>query len=170
LIISNGFQFRFDKTYFNQENSWQNEWGPIDINLIVKKPWQIIPIWTNDSEIEKEILEVTKNFKVNFAIYFNNDDQFQICKKYLIDDEKDAWYYLFLKSKNAYIKTFHNKKMQYEIKREVIDNLNNIIQLSGKSQADLFFVKTYKIPFSSMSKEKINKITRNTTIISRDLD
>ena len=109
IIISNNYQFRFDKDYFNEEEkNWQNDWGSYDEwkemeenkkSNKIKKPWQIIPIWTDNMEIDKNYLSVIKDFPVNFIIYFNSIDSFNVCKCFLLEIEDDNTYLLFLKSK-----------------------------------------------------------------------
>lgn len=62
VIFSDGYQFRFDKLYHN-----------------VKLPWQIIPIWTELSDVQ---LDIQRNlslnqFKVNTAIEIKKAETLQ---------------------------------------------------------------------------------------------
>jgi|TARA_B110000211_G_scaffold223888_1_gene274322 hypothetical protein len=62
-VFSDGYNFRFDRKYVEK---LQGE---------VKLPWQIIPIWTDKSELPISVLAtVSKNFSVSTIIELNNTD------------------------------------------------------------------------------------------------
>jgi hypothetical protein len=109
IIISDGYVFRFDKSYFTNERSWQPEWGSYqsykdererkNLSTDIKKPWQIIPIYTERHEIEDKYWNIAKEFEVNFIVHFNSNECFKSCINYLYEIESDYQYLLFLKSK-----------------------------------------------------------------------
>ena len=62
-VFSDGYNFRFDRKYVEK---LQGE---------VKLPWQIIPIWTDKSELPISVLAtVSKNFSVSTIIELKNTD------------------------------------------------------------------------------------------------
>ena len=77
IIVSNEYQFRFDKN-FSDDKIWQKNRGSRDdfvrerqkINLSteIKKPWQNISIWTDKKDMEESYWNTTKDFPVIFVV------------------------------------------------------------------------------------------------------
>ena len=159
IIISNEYQFRFDKNYFSNEKNWQNEWGSYEDYIKekqekklvsdIKKPWQIIPIWTEKEEIsEKNLWNITRDFNVNFIVYFNSIDSFKICKSYLYEIEKDYHYLLFLKSKYIIFTLLEDNVIVRNMTKNEnkIDENSNYLQILSDSKIiENFIFKSFKV-------------------------
>ena len=135
IIISNNYQFRFEKNYFSNECNWQKEWGSYEeyikkkeekkLLTDIKKPWQIIPIWTEKEEIQETFWNISKEFPVNFIVYFNSMESFDICKSYLLEIENDYQYLIFLKSKHVNFILLEDNV----VKKKLTKKLKNVITL-----------------------------------------
>lgn len=77
--------------------------------LKVKKPWQIIPIWTNRSDLPDEFLKVFDMYKTNFLIFLDKE-KLSVVKKLIYEMENNYLYFLFLKSKNITMNVFEKNK------------------------------------------------------------
>jgi hypothetical protein len=166
LVISNGYQFRFDQNYFTAEKCWQQEWGVLQTGLNLKKPWQSIPIWTEDDEIinlNTDILSTSKNSQVNIFICLNKK-KLEQCKKIIFEIEKDNMYLLFLRSKEVRFKVVDAENIK-EFQRKLVDSEKAITAIiSGKKQIAHFCIKTYEFDLNKLPKEKLNAIMNDPDI------
>lgn len=168
LIMSNGYNFKFDKKHFTKERCWQcDDWGDSSLHpdyTKIKKPWQIIPInFSPDVEItEKSLLSLTKIYNVNFLFFIKSKIILEDIRKALITFfQKNPMNIVFLKSNNITIR--FQEDMQEKIileKEEVSKSIFNIIS-NGK------LIKTFfNQHFLLKTEELIDKKSRE--IISVD--
>jgi hypothetical protein len=166
LVISNGYQFRFDQNYFTAEKCWQREWGVRETGLNLKKPWQSIPIWTDDKEIKNcntDILHLSKDFQVNIFICLNKK-KLEQCKKIIFEIEQDNMYLIFLRSKEVRFKVIDGQNIK-EFQRKLIDSEKAITAImSGKNQIAHFYIKTYELDLNDLPKEKLLAIMNDQDI------
>jgi hypothetical protein len=151
LILSDGYQFRFDEDHFTPENCWQNEWGSMneEMRKTIKKPWQIIPLWTELSEIKEDYLKVANQFNASFIIYFKDKKKFNLCKQLVYEIENDPFYFLFLKSKNINLSIYENKNLTRQFEKKEIDVKKGITALyRNRTMTACYYVKDYFIPNS----------------------
>jgi hypothetical protein len=181
VICSDGYKFRFDKDYFTQEKMWQAEWGKLEIfhnmstkSLVkqVNKPWQMIPIWTEDSELDNFILTVAKDWNVNFIIYFYQKSSLEECRSFIQETEKDQNYFLFLKSQNITLKLSDEFDEISNVCKSV--NNDNIVKISSKDQnINYFYIHQGEdIPIKNLGNEFLTKVTNDQNLPPKlkDLD
>ena len=69
-------------------------------------PWQIIPIWTEEKDIESDFKNLMKNYNVNFIIFIDNYEIQNESRNFIREMENDHMYFKFLKSKNLNFSVF----------------------------------------------------------------
>ncbi len=95
-IVSNRFQFRFDKEFCLNEMSERYNVSRNDI----KFSWQFHPLWKDLNEIEVKILQFINDYSVNIIIDICDEKHFIDCKETILELQQNQAYLLFLKSKN----------------------------------------------------------------------
>ncbi len=141
-IFSDGFQFRFDKSKFK-----------------TILPWQIIPIWTDLSDLPKEIQEnVSKNrYAVSTIIEITNVELLQNDLDELLSNGQIL---LFLRRVSK-ISVSKNSKPIYSIEKKVISeetNFNEVTLFKDGKEISSWITKTFgDIPVPAKTKEELKK-------------
>jgi hypothetical protein len=144
IIISNGYCFRFDKEHFDDpDNCWQDDWGKFNVNYKeIKKPWQLIPLWTEENKLDNRITSITKNFKNNFVFQFHSCKILNTCKNFIYEVLDDPFYFLFLKCHNLKIKIVENGKEKILLRSD----LNGISRITvDNKEPYYFYIKSYNV-------------------------
>ena len=141
-IFSDGFQFRFDKSFHT-----------------TKLPWQIIPIWTEVNDLEKNIgnFITSHNYNVSTAIEISEAESLQSDLNELLESGQIL---LFLR-KITKISVSNNGSSAYTIEKTVVnqgDAFNEIALSKNGKKLSTWIVKTFeKIPVSIETKTELIK-------------
>lgn len=161
LIMSNGYNFKFDKDYFTKEKCWQNEWGNSSNPFYneIKKPWQIIPInFIPKNEIKDELLlNLTKDYTVNFLFFIKSKSILDEIRGNLTNIFlQNPMNIVFLKSKNITIRFQQDNEEKIILKKEDVGN--SIFNISSNEKIiNTFFNHQFILNTSDF----INKKTRD---------
>lgn len=148
IIHSNSEYFRFDKNYdFKWQWEYSKEEWETESGREFQYPWQIIPIYTSEDEVNLSIKEYINSKNINVATIINLHN---------LDDVKEAIKYL---SENAKMFLFLNNisKINFESSHisSVLINRNseNRIKLDSKNSRSEWIIKstTLKVPESVRS-------------------
>lgn len=108
IVYSQSNYFRFEETY---DFGWRKEWGQSQLEWETANerkflyPWQIIPILTDEKDIQQEIVSFlsSRNWNVATIVYLSDENAVKNAVKELIENVN---MFLFLKSiKNIEFKT-----------------------------------------------------------------
>jgi hypothetical protein len=161
MIISNDFYIKYDKNFFQGENSWQEEWGDFDINNTdVRKPWQQIPMWIEKIDIDPKILEVTKNYRFSYVLYFKDILSSILFQKFLNNLEFDSLFFIFLYSDIIDFRVIDQGTLKYQIFKnyaKIEDRKITILNLGSFN----FYVRKYTISNPTPEEIKIGESQLN---------
>lgn len=159
IIKSKKFCFRFDrdnwKDYWNHnwgiKIDWQNERRSKQKDEQPKMPWQIIPIWTDWTELSRELnqLSAFREFNVSTVIKY---DKIEKLKKDLADLLSDTQIVLFLRSKEVKITVNSSEKLTIEKGK---NGENTILKRNGILQSE-WIIKTEQFDIPADVREEIN--------------
>lgn len=141
-IFSDGYQFRFDKSFFK-----------------TKLPWQIIPIWTEAKDLAKEVQSnLTSNkYQVSTVIEIKNAETLQADLDELLNNGQIL---LFLR-RIYKVSVSKNGKLQYAIEKKIVDQniaFNEVTLLKSSKEISSWIVKTFeKISISSETKTELKQ-------------
>ena len=138
-IVSNNYSFRFDRNYsvWKERNDY---------------PWQVIPIWTNESP--SEISSFLDKDYVNTIIQISNKDR--------IRDEiekvfEDCQIVLFLRHVRR-ISFFDNESIVFKIEKR--ENKDNVRQLFKNGiLLSSWIIKDFIVPVSEEVQQKLRKLS-----------
>ena len=143
IIHSGGFSFRFDKNYWTYEKCWQSHWNDLYGNLNeylenrkknkksephLRKPWPVIPIWTDISQ--EPFYNKIKDF--NVSIIFKAKTNFGEIKEIFSEILESYTSIIFLRCVNVSIKVLEFGIPIFDVTKEL------------KSDEGLIFVKDKK--------------------------
>ena len=139
-IFSDGYQFRFDKSFHQ-----------------TKLPWQIIPIWTEADDLPKDILNslTTNKFQVSTAIEIRKAEILQTDLDELLNNGQIL---LFLR-RISKVSVSKNGRMEYSIEKKIgsqNSSFNEVTLLKSGKEISSWIVKTFeKISISSATKSEL---------------
>lgn len=143
-ILSNNFTFKFDKNHGRWKES-QNY------------PWQIIPIWFDETELDNEILSEINRLNVITIVPITNREQI---KKEILDVFSDSRIMLFLRhiSKMSF---FDGSEQKLQLTREQdADGLKSIF-VNGLLKSRWLY-KEFIVPVDTDLKQKIKSLDKAT--------
>jgi len=153
VIISKGFQFKFDKEECLTKMAPKYQARKENFDF----PWQYYPIWTELKDLDKNILKFINKFSVNIIIDICDKTHFDECKQTILELQENQAYLLFLKSKNICIKAYdiENNEYYFKIKKIKDSNQEDIFYFMQEKDKYLekFFIKDYLI---DLKKENID--------------
>jgi hypothetical protein len=141
-IVSDGYQFRFDKQYHK-----------------TKLPWQVIPIWTEPDELLHEAKSNIQcpTFNVSTIIELKKADELQNDLKELL---RSGQILLFLR-RISKISVSKNGNTEYFIEKKIISTLipfNEVALFKDGKEISSWLVKTFeKIPITSETKAELKQ-------------
>lgn len=141
-IISDGFQFRFDK-----------------LNFKSILPWQIIPIWTELSDLPNDIQDAVSMgaYSVSTIIEINN---VEILKDELNELLSNGQILLFLR-KTSKISISNNGNTNYSIEKRTLnqgDDFNEVCLFKNNKEISAWLTKTFDdIAVPKKTKEELNR-------------
>ena len=141
-IFSDGYQFRFDKTAFKE-----------------KLPWQIIPIWTDVSELTKEVQNIitTTNASVSTVLNITKVDALL---KDLLALLSNGQILLFLR-RISKISVTHNGKQILTIEKRILNqepSFNHVSLIKDGKAHSTWLVKVFEnIPISEATKTALQQ-------------
>jgi Domain of unknown function (DUF3883) len=159
IIKSKKFCFRYDRNYWKDywnknwgnKIDWQNERRSKHKDEQPKMPWQIIPIWTNLTELPRELnqLSAFRGFNVSTVIKYDKIEKF---KKDLADLLSDTQIVLFLRSKEVKITVNSSEKLTIEKGK---NGENTTLKRNGILQSE-WIIKTEQFDIPADVREEIN--------------
>jgi hypothetical protein len=163
LICSDGYKFRFEKAFFNKDYSEGDGKMLANEQPSINMPWHIIPIWTEDDELDDFTLTEIKGWNVNFILFFQAKSTFEECKSFIIETEKDLNYFLFLKSKNIELSICEEFTQISSLKKSLIDE--NIILLKRENVSNYFYnYEGDPVAIKSLGENFINQVNNDKTL------
>lgn len=147
VIISGGYQFRFDEAH------WQEKCPPSH-----PVPWSIIPIWTELSELSPLVRAEVSNPKLTHFV-FDLTDPSKILAELEALREKPELLIFLRKVRTVSVRTPHNpytivveddKTQETMIKRRVLIN--------GQLKKEYLYSPVYKIPVKQAVQDKMKKL------------
>ncbi|WP_346068435.1 sacsin N-terminal ATP-binding-like domain-containing protein [Sphingobacterium siyangense] len=141
-IFSDGFQFRFDRSHFK-----------------TTLPWQIIPIWTETGELQKEVQEtVQKNkYAVSTIIEIDGIEQLETDLDELLHNGQIL---LFLRRVSK-VSVSKNGKLLYLIEKKILNreaHFSQVILFKDDQEISRWITKTYgDIAVPEKTKQELKK-------------
>lgn len=141
-IFSDGYQFRFDRSHFEET-----------------LPWQIIPIWTETEELQKEVQETVKKnmYAVSTIIEINGIEHLETDLDELL---KNGQILLFLRRVSK-ISVSKNGQLLYLIEKKILNietHFSQVILFKDDKEISRWITKTYgDIAVPEKTKQELKK-------------
>lgn len=141
-IFSDGYQFRFDKSIYKS-----------------KLPWQIIPLWTEPIDLEKEVQDSIANNKYNVSTIIEVKNAAMLLSD-LIELLNNGQILLFLRRISKISVSQNRKNITSIEKRTISQNVafNEVTLSKDGKEISSWLTKSFeKIPISSYTKEALKQ-------------
>lgn len=145
-VISGHYHFRFDKKYFNKKK-------------IKKTPWQIMPIWSDLSELSDELQEHIASKKHSVNILFKIEDvNYQKLHQEIENIIANPEVILFLRRVNSVHIDFEGRQEIIGLKRDpTVETGVRDIELNNKIHSS-WLVRDFKFDIPAKIQEKLRSL------------
>ncbi|MGF7048247.1 hypothetical protein J2T13_002754 [Paenibacillus sp. DS2015] len=143
-ILSNNFTFKFDKNH----DRWR---------VTQNYPWQIIPIWFEETELDNEIRNEINRLNVITIVPINNREQI---KKEILEVFGDSRIMLFLRHISE-LSFFDGSVQKIRLTREQDDDGLKSIFVNGLRKSRWLY-KEFTVPVDTDLKQKIKHLDKAT--------
>lgn len=143
-ILSNNFTFKFDKNH----DRWRETQN---------YPWQIIPIWFEETELDNQIRNQINRLNVITIVPINNREQI---KKEILEVFGDSRIMLFLRHISE-LSFFDGSVQKIRLSREQDDDGLKSITVNGLRKSRWLY-KEFVVPVDADLKEKIKHLDKAT--------